>query len=426
MEKTAYAIYKGLTAVAEPLVSLLLTRRLKKGKEDGPRLPERRGRPAFPRPVGQLIWVHGASVGESLSLLSLIDRIAAEHPAASVLVTTGTVTSARLMAQRLPVRAIHQFMPVDVLSYVRRFLDHWRPDAVLWAESDLWPNMLAEVKRRNIPAVLVNARMSQRSFARWQKMPGLSRFLLGGFNLCLAQNEDEAGRYRALGVSRVEAPGNLKYAAMPLPVIDEDLAACRAAIAGRPAWLFASTHPGEEEMAGRVHAWLATRHPGLLTVIVPRHPARGGDIARGLADMGLSVEVRGAGKALPQPTDAIYVADTLGELGLFYRLNLPCVIGGSFVPHGGHNPIEPGQLGAAIFLGPHMHNFDTIVRDFAQAGAALSLDGEAALREVLDRALSRPDDFKDMAARARQLTQSRMDIVETVFRLLAPVLKGTA
>lgn len=426
MEKLAYAIYKVLTAVGEPFVRLLLARRRKAGKEDPARWPERQGQASRSRPSGRLVWAHAASVGESLSLLSLIDRMLAEDPALHVLVTTGTVTSARLMSQRLPARAFHQYFPVDVPRFARRFLDHWRPDGVLWAESDLWPNMLAEIKQREIPAVLVNARMSPRSFTRWLRLSRLAVFFLSSFDLCLAQNEAEAGRYRALGAAPVEAPGNLKYAAEPLPVNDADLDGFKAAVRGRPAWIFASTHPGEEEMAGRIHKILAARHPGLLTVIVPRHPARGDEIERKLKAEGLLVVRRGDGKALPGPDCSVYLADTLGELGLFYRLGLANVIGGSFVPHGGHNPVEPGQLGGIIFFGPHMHNFDTIVRDFLDAGAAQSLPGETALAEALDRVFSQPSSCTGMAGRALDLARSRMNVVDTVFQLIDPVLKRAA
>ena len=422
MEFLAYSTYRGLTTLARPWVSRLLQRRMRAGKEDQVRLPERMGVAGRARPEGRLIWVHAASVGESLSLLALIKRIISSYPGVFVLVTTGTVTSARLMAERLPSQAFHQFMPVDVPLYVGRFMDYWRPDMVLWAESELWPNFLFEIERRKIPAVLVNARMSGRSFSRWSEWPRLSRFILGKFTLCLAQNELEAGRYRALGAPVVAAPGNLKYAAAPLPVDQAALDAFKVALGTRPVWLFSSTHPGEEEIAGRAQLKLRADIPGLLTVIVPRHPKRGAEIAQGLRTLGLAVCRRAEG-GLPAPSDDVYVADTLGELGLFYRAIALCVMGGSFVSHGGHNPIEPGQLGCMIFYGPHMHNFETICHDFESAGAASRLADARELEEKLWLFLGRSAPDTAMAEKARDLTARSSAVVEDIFLALGPLLE---
>lgn len=423
MQSLAYNIYRGMTALSQPLIGALLQRRLRAGKEDPLRLAERKGISPRERPPGFLVWVHAASVGESLSLLSLIEKILDKNPASSVLVTTGTVTSARLMAQRLPPRAFHQFVPVDVPQWVNRFVAHWNPDLVLWAESELWPNFLFEIGRRGIPAVLINARMSERSFAKWKKLPILSRFLLEKFMLCLAQNGAEAARYKSLGAQSVQAPGNLKYAASALPVNIPALEKFKQAVQGRPVWLFSSTHPGEEEIAGNLHTRLKSALPGLLTVIVPRHPKRGAEIETTLKDIGLRVSRRGQSCSLPENQDDIYIADTLGELGLFYRAVPLCVLGGSFVPHGGHNPIEPGQLGCRIFYGPHMHNFETICHDFETAQAAQMLPDAGTLENALLDYLKNPDMGKSMAENAKKLTLEKASVADDIFRSIAPFLE---
>ena len=424
MSSWAYNIYRGLTSLASPLIGALLRRRLQAGKEDPLRLSERLGIPSRERPAGSLIWVHAASVGESLSLLSLIGKIMEEYPSASVLVTTGTVTSARLMAQRLPPRAFHQFIPADVPGWAFRFMDHWRPDFILWAESELWPNFLFEIGQREIPAVLVNARMSEKSFARWKKISSFSRSLLEKFTLCLAQNKAEAWRYQDLGARRVEAPGNLKYAATPLPFDESALKNFQEVVKSRPVWLFSSTHPGEEEIAATIHRRLKAQMPGLLTVIVPRHPKRGDDIAKVLHGSGLAVCRRAENGAWPAASDDIYIADTLGELGLFYRAISLCVMGGSFVPHGGHNPIEPGQLGCKIFYGPHMHNFETICHDFETAQAAQMLAGAEALEKTLRAHFTDPALGNDMAQNAKKLTQGAGSVVDDIFTAIKPLLEG--
>ncbi len=417
---TTYHLYRTLTGVSEPLLRILLKRRLKAGKEDAARLPERMGQASRPRPTGHLVWLHAASVGESLSLISLIRALLDRDPKLFVMVTTGTVTSARLMTERLPERAFHQFFPIDHPRWAARFLDHWRPDFVLWAESELWPNMLSEISARDTPAVLINARMSARSFQNWGRLRNIAAFLMEKFTLCLAQNEDEAARYRALGARRVEAPGNLKYASAPLPYEAEALEKFKTAVRGRPTWLFASTHPGEEDIAANIHKRLKKDLPNILTVIVPRHPKRGAEIESQIH--GLSVARRAAGKDVPSAVDDIYIADTLGELGLFFRAVPLSVIGGSFVPHGGHNPIEPGQLGSTIFYGPHMHNFETICHDFESAGAARALKNTDELAAALLEYLKDPAKGQGMADAARSLTHGKAGIVNDILKSIIPLL----
>lgn len=415
------SLYRGLTTLAGPAVRLYLDRRLAAGKEDSARRGERFGTAARPRPPGRLAWIHAASVGEANSVLVLIDRLLAETPDLTVLMTTGTVTSAELMARRLPERAFHQYVPVDLPAAVDRFLDHWRPDLVLWTESEIWPNLLAAVRTRGIPAALVNARMSERSFNRWRCASGLITPLLSTFQVTLAQSEEDADRLRRLGAPGVVSVGNLKFSAEPPPADPTALETLRAACAGRPVWLLASTHPGEDELAATVHEALAARLPGLLTLLIPRHAHRGTDIAALLRGRGLTVSRRGEG-TLPAATDAVHIADTMGEMGLFYRLAPVVCMGGSFVPHGGQNPVEPALLGCAVLYGPHMWNFAEITRQLEGAGGALPVPGTEALPDAVGRLLS------DEAARARvvagatAVTEGNRRIVDRALAALAPVL----
>lgn len=329
------------------------------------RLPERFGHASRPRPSGSVVWLHAASVGESLSVLPLLDALHKAAPDVTFLMTTGTVTSARLMAEKLPPYVIHQFTPVDALPVVRRFLKHWKPDTALFVESELWPNMLCETAKQGCPVILINARMSQRSFRQWQRFPGLIRKLLTCTKLILAQSAQDAERFQALGAQQVQMPGNLKYASPPLPCDDAALTTLRHALQNRPCWLASSTHEGEETLAGEIHAALVREVLGLLTIIVPRHPHRGEAIAQALQKLGLKVSRRSQAEALTADT-SVYLADTMGELGLFYRLSPIVFIGGSMVPHGGQNPLEPARLGCAILCGPYMDNFLGILEDFRQ------------------------------------------------------------
>ncbi|MBM3517954.1 MAG: 3-deoxy-D-manno-octulosonic acid transferase [Alphaproteobacteria bacterium] len=414
-------LYRNLSTLAEPLIALYLRRRLRAGKEDPMRFAERLGRPSQPRPEGALVWCHAASVGEALSALPLIEWLRTTHPALPVLFTTGTVTSATLLGQRAPAGVVHQFVPADRPAGVRRFLGHWRPALALWVESELWPNLISDTAARGVPMVLVNARMSERSFARWQRAPSLARTVLGCFRLCLAQSEADAARFAHLGAASVLCLGNLKHAAPPLVADPLALATLITAIAGRPVWLAASTHPGEEAMVGAVHAALAPVFPGLLTVIVPRHPERGPAVAAQLEATGMAVARRAVGQ-LPAAATAIYLADTMGELGLFYRLARAVFLGGSLVPHGGHNPLEPARLGAAPVYGPHMTNFAPLAAEFEAAGAAERVADGPGLTQAIRALLADPPRAARRGALAAQVAAQRHEVLAAITGALRPYL----
>jgi 3-deoxy-D-manno-octulosonic-acid transferase len=359
--------YRMFTKVASPFAPLLLSYRLKRGKENAERLRERLAISALLRPPGPLIWMHGASVGELNAVLPLIERIRARD--FNLLVTTGTVSSAELAERHLPPDVIHQFVPIDTPRIVRRFLDHWQPDLGLFVESDLWPNLIIAGADRNIPLILLNGRLSERSFERWRLAPGAISALLHRFDLCLAQSTDNATRFAELGAPRIATTGNLKLD-VPAPSADpEKLAALKSATAGRIIFAATSTHPGEEEMIINAHRRLKTTYPGLLTLIAPRHPDRGPGIVDIVNANGLTAAIRSRGE-LPRPSIDIYIADTFGELGLIYRLAPIVLVGGSLVSHGGQNPIEAARLGAAILHGPYVWNFAEIYSVLDAAGGA--------------------------------------------------------
>ncbi len=414
-------VYRGITTLALPLIEFYLARRRATGREDPARADERRGRTSLARPPGAVVWLHAASVGESLSALSLIKRILDDHPAYHLLMTTGTVTSARLLAKRLPPRAIHQYVPVDRPRWVRRFLDHWRPDLALWMESEFWPNLVSTTQARGIPMILVNARISPKSFAGWRRSPGLITPQLAGFAMHLAQDKDEARRLRALGAPGVKVPGNLKFAASPLPVDEHALGQILGACGGRPRWLAASTHPGEETIAAQVHQRLKPTHPGLLTVIAPRHPSRGGAIAQALTDGGLTVAQRSLDQPITPETE-IYVADTLGEFGLLYRLSPVAFVGGSLIPHGGQNVLEAARLGAAVIHGPHMDNFRTVIALLHAAGGAIEIADAEGLSDAVAGLLADPEARDHQVEAAKRVASDQDGVLDAVIKELAPYL----
>ena len=352
------ALYRGLTGVLAPAVPAFLQNRIRRGKEDPRRIGERRGVASLPRPQGLLIWIHAASVGESLAVLPLANQLL-EKADRSVLVTTGTVTSAELMRQRLPPRAFHQYVPIDLRGNVVRFLNHWRPNLALFVESELWPNLLLETGRRDIPLVLVNARLSAKSFEGWKRAPGLARRMFGSFDLCLAQDDAIAQRISALGGRHVRVAGNLKADAPPLPVDESALRMLRDSINGRPVFLAASTHEGEDQSVFAAAAVI--RQSGALTIIVPRHIERG-EMLQSLAAAQGFVCTRRQKDELPASETDVYIADTMGELGLFYRVARVAFLGGSLIPHGGQNPLEAARLSVPVLAGPHTGNFEDIFR----------------------------------------------------------------
>ncbi|MFT8243012.1 3-deoxy-D-manno-octulosonic acid transferase [Roseomonas sp. BN140053] len=408
--------------LSAPLWRLHLRGRVRRGKEVAGRLGERRGEGAD-RPVGTLLWLHAASVGESLSILPLLEILAERRPALRFLVTTGTVTSAELLGHRLPPalagRVQHRFVPLDVPGWAGRFLDGWRPDAAVFVESELWPNLLAAARTQGVPLALVNARLSAHSARAWRWCPGMARTMLSGFRVVLAQTEADAERLRALGAPTARAAGNLKYASPPLPVEEAELARWRARLGTRPVWLAASTHPGEEAVVAEAHARLATRLPGLLTVIAPRHPERGAALARDLP----GTTRRSAGE-LPGDAAGLFLADTLGELGLFYRLAGAALVGRSLLPPGGgQNPLEPARLGCPVLLGPHTGNFAEITERLLSAGGALRVGpGAAALADAVGAVLTEPERAAGLRRAAGQVAAAASGVAEAVAEAVMALL----
>ncbi len=412
-------LYRRLSAVAVPLAPALIKRRLKQGKEDPARVGERRGMSAGIRPAGPLIWIHGASVGEVLAAAALIERLRALNM--RILLTSGTVTSAAIVAKRFPADIIHQYVPYDSPRYVARFLDHWQPSLALFIESDLWPNLILASAARRLPMVLINGRMSHRSFPRWRRVAGTISALLGRFDICLAQSDADADRFAALGSRNVITTGNLKLDVPAPPADAARLERLMAVTRGRPIIVAASTHPGEEEILLGVHRTLAGYFPSLLTVIVPRHPDRGAAVARLITAAGLHVALRSR-EELPIATTDIYVADTMGELGLFYRLAPIVFMGGSLVPHGGQNPIEAIKLGASIVHGPHVFNFTDVYEALDRAGGARQADTQEALVRQLGQLLSDPAAREASVAASVGVVEQLGGALERTLAALEPYL----
>jgi 3-deoxy-D-manno-octulosonic-acid transferase len=417
--EAALRLYGTIGRLASPLADAALRWRARRGKEDGTRRSERLGLAGRARPDGALVWVHAASVGETVAALPLVDRVAGRG--AALLVTTGTVTAAEIAARRLPEGAVHQFAPIDTPAAVDRFLDHWRPDLALFAESELWPTTLRGLRRRRTPLAIVNARMSDRSFRSWRRVAPVARTVLGQADLFVAQTLDDADRLRLLGARRVVVGGNLKFDAPPPAADAEAVAALKRARDGRVVFLAASTHAGEEAAVIAAHARLAGAGARLLTILAPRHPERGDAVAAEIAAAGLSHRRRSKGESF-DPETGIFLADTIGEMGLWYRLADFAFLGGSMVRHGGQNPIEPAKLMVPVLHGPHVGNFRDVYAALADAGAVLPVGDEPTLAEGMRRLIAEPATRDRLAREARACVDRFGGALDRTLEVLEPYL----
>jgi 3-deoxy-D-manno-octulosonic-acid transferase len=417
----ALAGYRIAGLALQPVVPLALAARARRGKEDMTRTGERYGLTTLTRPEGRLIWVHAASVGETNAILPLISRLT--ESGFRVVFTSTTVTSAQIAAQRLPAGALHQFGPLDVATYVDRFLAHWRPELAIFVESEIWPTIISRLANRKIPLAVVNGRLSERSFRGWKRFAAVARALFSRISLALAQSDEDGARFAELGTARVSVTGNLKFDTPPLAAEDGEVERLRSAIGQRPVWIAASTHEGEEEIVGDAHRRLRERHPNLLTIIAPRHPERGTAIRDMLAARRLTVAQRSRGEPLVREID-IYLADTLGELGLFYRAAPIAFLGGSLVPHGGQNPIEPTRLDASVLHGPHVHNFAAVYDRLDGAVPVAPISDATTLAAAVGGLLADPRLRAARAAAAVAALAPLSGALDATMQALRPYLVG--
>ncbi len=419
----ALIAWRLLTRLLEPLAPRLLDARAKQGKEDPARVDERLGRASVRRPEGDLVWLHGVSVGETLSLLPVIERLRRQRPDLRILVTSGTLTSATLLAQRLPAGVIHQFAPVDTPGAVAAFLDHWQPSLAVFVESELWPNLILESHRRGVRLVLASARITEKTVAGWRRFPGAAREILSAFDRILPQDEISADRLHSLG-ARIDGHVNLKLSGEAPPYDAAAFTRLSAAIGDRPVVVAASTHDGEEIALVRALDQLTDR---LCLILVPRHPARSGEIAAALGRDGYQFARRSEGREPDRNAD-LYLADTLGEMGLFLRLADVVVMGGSFSaalekpPVGGHNPLEPARLGKPAVTGPDMSNWAAVTEALVEAGGLAVVEAPWDLPAVIAPLLADLAAAKAMGDRARRAAAEAGSGLDRLWDAVAPLL----
>ena len=415
--------YRALSNALRPAFHLVHWQRGRSGKEIIARKGERFGRTSCPRPSGILIWIHAASVGETTSVLPLIEKLAMDGN--RILLTTVTVTSSEIAEKRLPEGCIHQFATYDCARYVNRFLDHWKPDLAMVVESEIWPCMFSEVCGRKIPFVMLNGRLSATSARNWSILSKTSSYIFNCLDLVLAQSRTDAVRLQSLGCQRVETPGNLKFDASE-PTADQSVVEKTVGqIADRPVWLAALTHPGEEDIVLQAHRELAGEFPNLLLVLVPRHPARADDVAELVQQSGFNLARRSCNDQIAADVD-VFLGDTLGEMGLFYRLAPVAFLGGSFNEAGGHNPVEAALLGSALVTGPKVANARAIYKGLWEQNAAASVERSEDLSKHIADLLRNPKEAQMQADRAADLVRAGRGAVDRTLELIAPFLNGSA
>lgn len=414
-------LYRALSALALPFAARRQHRRITEAGFSEARARERLGHASVARPDGRLIWLHGASVGEAQSVLALSGRLAAQG--VRVLLTSGTASSAQVIAGRLPQGVIHQFSPLDGRAAVRRFLDHWRPDLAVLVESELWPNLLLGCAARDVPVALLNARLSERSAARWARLPGTARRLLSGVVMAHCQDARTRDHLRQLGVAQAETGVNLKSVQPSPEVSNSELQTLRNSIGERPLWVAASTHAGEDEAVLAAHETLLRTYPELLLILMPRHPERRAEITALIGKNGLQYATRSTGD-LPDAEAQVYLADTLGESALWYTLSPIVFLGGSLVQVGGHTPFEPAAAGCAIVHGPHYDNFAEVYAAFHAANASDEITSATSLAETITALLTDPARRSARAEAAKTLVDANTgaldDIAHALLKLSSP------
>ncbi|MCJ8517613.1 3-deoxy-D-manno-octulosonic-acid transferase [Pseudorhizobium tarimense] len=418
LARAALTGYRIAGIVLYPLAAPYLAYRTYKGKEDRQRRNERFGYASQPRPRGPLVWLHSASVGETLALIPLMRELCRRE--INVLLTTGTVTSAELVRTRLGDQVIHQYVPIDLKFPVKRFLRYWRPDACITAESEIWPTTVLELARRKIPQIRVNARISDRSFERWQRHDQVAEALFGRMSLVVAQSDLDAERFRDLGAWPVLVSGNLKGDTDPPPCDPSLVERYRQQIGGRKTWAAISTFEGEEKAAAKIHKALKARN-GQLTIIVPRHPERADDIETMLKAQGLVVARRSRNDMLTEETD-IFIGDSIGEMGLYLRLTEVAFVGRSLTGEGGQNPMEPAMVGCAVLSGSRVENFRDAYSNLVRRGGARLVRDTEMLAKAVHYLLSNDIARKKMIDAGQEATQEMRGALSATVKALEPYI----
>ena len=410
-------LYLVLSFILDPFYFIYQNIAILRNKEERNRSVERWVNKKVKRPTGHLIWLHVASVGEALSAFPLIDKILAEVPEPNVLVTSTTKTSAKLIKEYNDNRVIHQMSPYDTFFVSKRFLDHWKPDLACRVESEIWPRILFEITKRDIPNYLFNARFSKKTMERMKNNLTSSKYLLSLFDQIHVPEKQTEKFLMGLGLNpnSVMVTGALKDSRGGLPVDSSLVTEFNQVIDKRNVWLAASTHRGEDEIVLQAHKKL-----GGVLIIVPRHTERAGEIASLCSSMGFAWQLRSEFPILQKDTD-IFIADTMGEMGLWYSLVKIAFIGGSLVEKGGHNPVEAAQLGVVSLHGPHIDNSRAKYEKFKSEGVSYGISNAEEIAQRFSSLSAKELEAK--AKKAKNISKVDMVAVEQSVKAIKKALR---
>ncbi len=419
-------LYRLLTALLYPFYRYgFLPYRLKINKEDPERYTEKLGFPSLDKDTKKLVWSHAASVGESLSLLKLIGRFVRENPTWKVLITTGTVTSAKIVKERFPKQVIHQYAPLDCVCALNRFLDHWQPDLMVWVESELWPNLIHKASLQKIPLILLNMRLSPRSFTKWATFKKTFLKLLNCFDLILTQTQELNKDLKGIGYKKSHFCGNLKYAADPPGFQKEELNILQKSLGNRPHWMVASTHNLEEDIVLQAHKKLLKIQKNTCLILVVRHPHRCSAVEHLIKNQGLSYQRYSHWQetSLSLKEDILLV-DQMGFMGLFYEISSYVLVAGSLVDHiGGHNILEPLRQNCVTLHGPYMSNFKEVVADAKKAKATLEIQDADDLADTLLEFMNTPQKTETYLKNGHTFLTQQTQVLDHISDYFSPYLQ---
>ena len=413
-------IYHILTFLLLPIYLVLLIIRVLKGKEEIKSISQRFGSTNKNRPQGTLIWIHAASVGESMVALTLIEGINSILPTVNILVTSGTISSASILKKKLPTNAIHQFLPLDNIIFVRKFLKSWQPILGIFIESELWPCLVIE-SSKVCKLLLFNARISDRSFKSWGKFKSFFQLIMSHFSEIIVQSSVDLEKFRQLGISKAINLGNIKFSNKKLEVDQSKFSELLNHLIDKTIIVIASTHVEDEQVFFKIIKPIKALYPACYFILIPRHPERRNEINKMSQQLNLTVNFRSE-LDLPVLSDDLYIVDKLGEVGLFYNLAYISFVGGSF-KRGGHNVLEPAHFGNLIVFGPDMSNFRTIASEMIESNAAIQIRNEDHLLETLKHLLTGNENVKVYQTNALEFIKKNQQILPNYLAIISQFIK---
>ena len=348
------------------------------------------------RPKGKLIWFNASSIGESLSVLPIIKKINSNFPKYNVLVTTSTVSSFKILQKRPSEKFVHQFSPLDIDFIAKKFYEYWAPDLIIFVESEFWPNLIFRAKKNKIPSIVINARISKKTYQKWNLIKKTTQKLLNSFNLFLVQDNETQKMLNKFNIKNIKNVGNLKFLSQKLPINKNELLNLKKMISKRRVILLASSHQGEEKLIVSKIKKLSKTFNDLLFIIVPRHVNRSSEIQNYLYSEKINFKVRSKNEIIEKETFC-YLADTIGEISLFFYIAKIVIMGGSYVNHGGQNPIEPSHFNCALIFGPYMQNFKRITDNLLKNQAAIKTDSSTSIEEIIKDLMTNPNKMEKLS-----------------------------